>query len=70
VRELDRVVSDFKFKMRSLDRSDDMDTSAWLLYVLDHKGLLRYTSMAALTSVQTDTMPQSTYTPQTTPAQV
>jgi hypothetical protein len=69
-RELDRVVSDFKFKMRSLDRSDDMDTSAWLLYVLDHKGLLRYTTMAALTSVPTDTMPESTHSPQTTPAQL
>jgi hypothetical protein len=61
-RELDRVVADFKFKMRSLDRSDEMDTSAWLLYVLDHKGLLRYTTMPGLPSVSTDTTPRTTDT--------
>jgi hypothetical protein len=53
-RELDRVVSDFKFKMRSLDRYEEEDTSAWLLYVLDHKGLLRYTTAATMPAPSTD----------------
>lgn len=46
-RELDRVVLDFKFKMRSADvrLADGLDETPpveWLLYALDHKALARY----------------------------
>jgi hypothetical protein len=46
-RELDRVVLDFKFKMRSADvrlADGPEETTAvqWLLYALDHKALARY----------------------------
>lgn len=42
-RELDRVVLDFKFKMRSADmRNDEAPPVEWLLYALDHKALAQY----------------------------
>lgn len=46
-RELDRVVLDFKFKMRSVDMRlagglDESPPVEWLLYALDHKALARY----------------------------
>ena len=42
-RELDRVVLDFKFKMRSAGmRDDEAPPVEWLLYALDHKALAQY----------------------------
>ena len=41
-RELDRVVLDFKFKMRSAGMRDEAPPVEWLLYALDHKALAQY----------------------------
>ena len=50
-RELERAVSDFKFKVRSLERTEETSTS--LLYLLDHKGMLQYITAAAVVADQT-----------------
>jgi hypothetical protein len=45
-RELDRVLCDLKFKMQSLDLSEDEDSKHWLLYALDHKSIDKYKTSA------------------------
>jgi hypothetical protein len=55
-RELDRVVSDLKFKLRSLDRRYDKVADDWIMYAMDHKKLEIYSKLL------------STKTPVTTPA--
>ena len=41
-RELDRAVSDLRFRMRSLDSARDRQTEDWLLFGLDHKRIDQY----------------------------
>ena len=41
-RELDRVLCDLKFRMRSLDLREDARAGEWLLYALDHKSIDKY----------------------------
>lgn len=48
-RELDRVVLDFKFKMRSAGMRDEAPPVEWLLYALDHKALAQYFNEARQT---------------------
>jgi hypothetical protein len=48
-RELDRVVLDFKFKMRSAGMREEAAPVEWLLYALDHKALALYFNEASQT---------------------
>ena len=48
-RELDRVVLDFKFKMRSAGMRVEAPPVEWLLYALDHKALAQYFNEARQT---------------------
>ena len=43
-RELDRVLCDLKFRMRSLDLREDARAEEWLLYALDHRSIDKYTA--------------------------
>lgn len=64
-RELDRVLCDLKFRMRSLDLREDARAEEWLLYALDHKSIDKYktrTRVAAAaeggTEPQDETVPE------------
>ena len=53
-RELDRAVSDLRFRMRSLNSARDRQTKEWLLYSLDHKQIDQYKAR-----VRTQTTPEA-----------
>jgi len=47
-RELDRSVSDLRFRIRSLDMGKDKHMKEWLLYSLDHKRIFEFSTRGRL----------------------
>lgn len=54
-RELERAVSDLRFRMRSMDSSRDKSMKDWLLYALDHKRIDHYKARIRPGTTQTTT---------------